>query len=194
MFITKISRLCNIPRNISLITQRKINNLPHQLPLTTRLLNPCIGSVISWNKQDCNSVTIKVNYSSNITQESPPLDAATFENICEETLDHLTEYFEELVELEPNLKDADISYSSGVLTVSLGDSGTYVINKQSPNKQIWLSSPTSGPKRFDFDTKQQYWVYSHTGVSLHALLQEELPKIFTSVKDIDFSRCCYSKL
>lgn len=30
----------------------------------------------------------------------------------------------------------------GVLTLSLGGSlGTYVINKQTPNKQIWLSSP-----------------------------------------------------
>ena len=30
---------------------------------------------------------------------------------------------------------------SGVLTVRLGDNGTYVLNKQPPNKQIWLSSP-----------------------------------------------------
>lgn len=30
---------------------------------------------------------------------------------------------------------------SGVLTLTLGDKGTYVINKQPPNKQIWLSSP-----------------------------------------------------
>ena len=30
---------------------------------------------------------------------------------------------------------------SGVLTLKLGDKGTYVINKQPPNKQIWLSSP-----------------------------------------------------
>lgn len=29
----------------------------------------------------------------------------------------------------------------GVLTVRLGARGTYVINKQSPNMQIWWSSP-----------------------------------------------------
>lgn len=29
----------------------------------------------------------------------------------------------------------------GVLTVQLGSKGTYVINKQTPNRQIWLSSP-----------------------------------------------------
>lgn len=35
----------------------------------------------------------------------------------------------------------------GVLTANTGKAGTYVINKQTPNKQIWLSSPISGPKR-----------------------------------------------
>lgn len=29
----------------------------------------------------------------------------------------------------------------GVLTLKLGEQGTYVINKQGPNQQIWLSSP-----------------------------------------------------
>ena len=29
----------------------------------------------------------------------------------------------------------------GVLTLRLGDKGTYVINKQTPNRQIWFSSP-----------------------------------------------------
>lgn len=28
-----------------------------------------------------------------------------------------------------------------MLTVALGDRGTFVINKQTPNRQIWLSSP-----------------------------------------------------
>ncbi|KAF7284339.1 hypothetical protein GWI33_022321 [Rhynchophorus ferrugineus] len=47
-------------------------------------------------------------------------------------------------------KAGDVSYGAGVLTIDLGKFGTYVINKQSPNKQIWLSSPTSGPKRLDY--------------------------------------------
>jgi len=29
----------------------------------------------------------------------------------------------------------------GVLIVQLGNKGTYVINKQTPNQQIWFSSP-----------------------------------------------------
>ena len=35
-----------------------------------------------------------------------------------------------------------VYFQSGVLTLKLGEHGTYVINKQPPNKQIWLSSPT----------------------------------------------------
>lgn len=38
----------------------------------------------------------------------------------------------------------------GVLTVRLGELGTYVINKQTPNRQIWMSSPVSGPMRYDW--------------------------------------------
>jgi hypothetical protein len=40
--------------------------------------------------------------------------------------------------------DADflLTPQQGVLTVHLGaDRGTFVINKQTPNRQIWLSSP-----------------------------------------------------
>lgn len=73
-----------------------------------------------------------------------------------------------------------------MLTISLGEKyGTYVINKQTPNKQIWLSSPLSGPKRFDFvlpsskesDKRHGYWIYKHSGVTLHELLDNEISEI-----------------
>ncbi|KAL9264428.1 Frataxin, mitochondrial-like protein [Drosera capensis] len=35
----------------------------------------------------------------------------------------------------------DIGYGNQVLTLKLGDLGTYVLDKQTPNRQIWLSSP-----------------------------------------------------
>lgn len=80
-----------------------------------------------------------------------------------------------------------------MLTVNFGNPyGTYVINRQSPNRQIWLSSPTSGPKRYDFVTDGNYWVYRHDNVTLHQLLQEEIKPIVK--KDLDFSQCAYSLL
>jgi frataxin len=67
----------------------------------------------------------------------------------------------------------------------MGDQGTYVLNKQPPNKQIWLSSPVSGPKRFDWalfsegqDQKEGSgvgdWVYLRDGTSLTQLLKREI--------------------
>lgn len=76
-----------------------------------------------------------------------------------------------------------------MLTLQLGTFGTYVINKQTPNKQIWLSSPVSGPKRFDF--LSGVWVYRHTGETLHSLLNEELSKVFPG--DVDFLDCAFGR-
>lgn len=64
--------------------------------------------------------------------------------------------------------------------------GTYVLNKQPPNKQIWLSSPESGPKRFDWvmkgDSMQQKegadsggdWMYLRDGSLLTDILRVEI--------------------
>ncbi|XP_031245832.1 frataxin, mitochondrial isoform X2 [Mastomys coucha] len=71
------------------------------------------------------------------------LDETTYERLAEETLDALAEFFEDLADKPYTLEDYDVSFGGGVLTIKLGgDLGTYVINKQTPNKQIWLSSPS----------------------------------------------------
>jgi hypothetical protein len=43
--------------------------------------------------------------------ETPQLDLATFESLCTDTLENLNDYFEELVETDEAMKNADISYS-----------------------------------------------------------------------------------
>ena len=72
------------------------------------------------------------------------------------------------------------------MNITLPSKGTYVINKQPPNKQIWLSSPESGPKRFDWVTTGESmqhkeggepsgdWVYLRDGTSLIELLRVEV--------------------
>ncbi|XP_040835118.1 phosphatidylinositol 4-phosphate 5-kinase type-1 beta isoform X2 [Ochotona curzoniae] len=117
------------------------------------------------------------------------LDETTYERLAEETLDSLAEFFEDLADKPYTLKDYDVSFGGGVLTIHLGgDLGTYVINKQSPNRQIWLSSPSSGPKRYDWTGKN--WVYSHDGVSLHQLLATELTEALKT--KLDLSALAYS--
>ncbi|KAK9895269.1 Frataxin [Cystobasidium minutum MCA 4210] len=95
-------------------------------------------------------------------------------------MDQLTDTLEALQE-ELADDDFDVEYSvshcrqSGVLTVKLPkDKGTYVINKQPPNKQIWLSSPLSGPKRYDYSNEDQHWFYTRDGSFLLDLLEKEL--------------------
>jgi len=126
-------------------------------------------------------------YSSAGTTVKEPLTDATYETVCEETLESLTDYFEEILALDDTIPESDVSYSGGVLTVALGsEHGTYVINKQTPNKQIWLSSPVSGPKRYDFTTGR--WVYKHDGICLHDLLTNELNTILK--QQVDFPANC----
>ena len=75
---------------------------------------------------------------------------------------HLTEEF-------------DVENAMGVLTVALGGGrGTYVINKQTPNRQIWWSSPVSGPKRYSYDREADAWVNTRDGHELVALLKTEI--------------------
>jgi len=82
-------------------------------------------------------------------------------------------------------QDLEVEYAAGVLEVSIASKGTYVLNKQPPNKQIWLSSPQSGPKRFDWvvtgESMNQKegggvgdWIYLRDGTSLTDLVRKEL--------------------
>ncbi|KAM9393642.1 frataxin, mitochondrial [Pholidichthys leucotaenia] len=117
------------------------------------------------------------------TVHGSELSEAVYEKLADETLDALADYFEDLTDEEFTGPEFDVVFSSGVLTVKVGgDLGTYVINKQTPNKQIWLSSPTSGPKRYDWTG--EHWVYAHDGISLHRLLSEEFSTIFNKNMDL----------
>ncbi|AGO10746.1 AaceriAGR387Cp [[Ashbya] aceris (nom. inval.)] len=86
-------------------------------------------------------------------------------------LDHLLDRLEALGDERPDII-ADAEYSQGVLTLSVPALGTYVINKQPPNKQIWLSSPVSGPNRYDLIDGE--WVSLRDDSRLMAVLSREL--------------------
>jgi frataxin len=71
----------------------------------------------------------------------------------------------------------DLSLAMGVLTLKLGPKGTYVINKQTPNRQLWWSSPVSGPKRYNWDTSARRWKNSRDGHDMLAELKTELSRL-----------------
>jgi len=114
---------------------------------------------------------------------SGPADITTeqFHEVADQYLEALIAKLEELQE---ETEEVDVEYSAGVLTLSFPPNGTYVINKQPPNKQIWLSSPVTGPKRYDYvllsegqdakeGTGKADWVYLRDGSTLSALLHAE---------------------
>lgn len=51
------------------------------------------------------------NCNKNYCTVTDSLDPITFEKICEETLESLSEYFEELIENSSHLNSADVSYA-----------------------------------------------------------------------------------
>ncbi|KAI1381588.1 Frataxin [Hypoxylon crocopeplum] len=119
-------------------------------------------------------------------QESPRINAASitdaeYHELADEYLDTVLGKYEEL---QDESGDVDVEFSSGVMTVKVPNVGIYVINKQPPNKQIWLSSPVSGPKRYDYvivgegegdkqDTAKGKWIYLRDGTTLNEVLQKE---------------------
>ncbi|KAJ7225747.1 hypothetical protein GGX14DRAFT_640690 [Mycena pura] len=103
--------------------------------------------------------------------------------LSDATMDGLLHALENLMDMLVN-PAYEVEYHSGVLTLQLGDKGTYVINKQPPNKQIWLSSPFSGPKRYDYNEQNSTWVYSRDGQSLPDLLNRELSDVLQRSVDV----------
>lgn len=107
--------------------------------------------------------------------------------LSDTTMETMLESLENVLDEEAS-SEYEVDYSSGVLTLKLGQHGTYVINKQPPNKQIWLSSPTSGPKRYDYVPERDQWVYLREGRTLGQLLNEELSKIFNREIDLKIDK------
>lgn len=78
-----------------------------------------------------------------------------FNSFSETSLNNLLERLESKEQFLPSTFDAE--YSQGVLTIKFDSETVYVLNKQPPNEQIWLSSPFSGPKRFEWNSEQASW-------------------------------------
>ncbi|KAK0948506.1 Mitochondrial matrix iron chaperone [Friedmanniomyces endolithicus] len=102
---------------------------------------------------------------------------------------HADRYMETLQEkaeeLQEGREDVEVDHAAGVLSITLPPNGTYIVNKQPTNKQIWLSSPLSGPKRYDWVVSGESmhqkegggvgdWVYIRDGTRLSALLRKEI--------------------
>lgn len=70
------------------------------------------------NIQQYNQLSSISKHFGSVTSQSKDISDKLFEVICQETLESLTEYFEELVDTNPKFNAADVSYNvSGVKRV-----------------------------------------------------------------------------
>ncbi|XP_016433288.1 frataxin, mitochondrial-like isoform X2 [Nicotiana tabacum] len=99
-----------------------------------------------------------------------------YHRLANATIHDLLEKLEEYGD-SVDIDGFDVDYGNEVLTLKLGGLGTYVINKQAPNRQIWMSLPVSGPSRFDWDQNSQGWIYRRTKANLRTVLEDELEKL-----------------
>ncbi|CAN1843945.1 Frataxin, mitochondrial [Linum perenne] len=99
-----------------------------------------------------------------------------FHELADSTIHDLQEKLEEYGDTV-QVDGFDIDYGNEVLTLKLGELGTYVLNKQTPNRQLWLSSPVSGPSRFDWDSDAKAWIYPRTKASIMRVFESELQQL-----------------
>ncbi|KAG7557769.1 Frataxin/CyaY [Arabidopsis suecica] len=96
-----------------------------------------IGSRISHDSFTTRSFSSQgpasVDYSSVLQEDE-------FHKLANFTINHLLEKIEDYGD-NVQIDGFDIDYGNEVLTLKLGSLGTYVLNKQTPNRQIWMSSP-----------------------------------------------------
>lgn len=99
------------------------------------------------------------------------MDDSQFETAAEQALARLQ------AQIEDALDDVDVELRGGILTLELADGRQYVINKHSPNRQIWLSSPISGAAHFVRDPAAGVWRSTRSDAQLHLLLADELAAV-----------------
>lgn len=102
-----------------------------------------------------------------------------FDSEVERELQHVQHCVEQLLErLASRTDDWEADLASGVLSISLPDGRSYVLNKQRPNAQLWWSSPLSGPRRFHYDVASKRWLDVRSGQWLRGALQSEFETLF----------------
>jgi frataxin len=96
------------------------------------------------------------------------MDEREFETLAERTLRDLQAALEDALGDE-----AEVDLRGGILTVEFDDGRQFVLNKHTPNRQLWLSSPVSGAAHFN-PAGSGAWLATRRGGALNAILAADL--------------------
>lgn len=103
---------------------------------------------------------------------------ADYHTVADETLEDIQDAIEIALE-DKGVPEFEVTYASGVLTVAMPPHGTWVLNKQTPNRQIWWSSPITGPRRYEYNGGE--WVFTRDesqSTTLVQTLKDEVEEIY----------------
>ena len=96
-------------------------------------------------------------------------DGEIFETMAEKTLNMLLDRIDDV------LGDTfDVDLNGGILNIELENGTQYVINKNAPNYEIWMSSPLSGASHYYLDEDLETWIDTRTGDKFFKKLSLEL--------------------
>ncbi len=116
------------------------------------------------------------------------LSESDYHSLADTCLDEILTATTE-IESAIDADDVDISLEQGVLNIDLGKYGFWVINKQTPNRQIWWSSPVSGPRRYEYaynnEIKQLVHKTKHVSACnwIHTRSTSDDSNLFVDLKD-----------
>ena len=96
-------------------------------------------------------------------------DGEIFETIAEKTLNILLDRIDDILGDE-----FDVDLNGGILNIELENGSQYVINKNAPNYEIWISSPLSGASHYYLEDDLKTWVDTRSGDKLFDKLAQEL--------------------
>jgi frataxin len=108
---------------------------------------------------------------------------AEYNSIADETLDTIQDAVDDA--LDATSIEYECENAAGVLTLKMPPHGTWVINKQTPNQQIWWSSPLSGPKRFEYEPESGEWFSTKDGLYLGPHLVQELRHVHKQLEEFE---------
>ena len=83
----------------------------------------------------------------------------------------------------------NIELNDNILTIDLNNNKTYILNINKINKQLWLSSPFSGPKRFEYDRKTNQWLdINNYKINLYKILNNEFNNLIKQNNLISYKK------
>ena len=98
------------------------------------------------------------------------MNDTTFINIITDYLDQLLERIE-----ASYWQWVDCEINAGVLNIHTAKNGIFIINRNVPRRELWLSSPFSGGAHFSYVTG--VWLNTRTKEPFEPLLFKELDQL-----------------